>query len=168
MKILIAYSTKTGTTEICARMLANELARHNVEIVNLGIDCPNISEYDIVIIGGDIRIGKLNKISRSFIEKNKYELSMKKSAYFICNGFNDESDNYFKKAFPAGIIENSIFHDSFGGELKLEKQKGIDKLLVKIMLKANEENDEFAMPNILTESINRFADKIKESIGYEK
>ena len=90
------------------------------------------------------------------------KLLKKKSAYFICNGFNEESENYFKKCFPAELIENTVLHDTFGGELKLDKQKGFDKIVVKMLLKANEENDEFTMPSILTEAICRFADKIKE------
>lgn len=161
MKILIAYSTKTGTTEICAKLLAAELPRQEVEIIDLSKSTPDISNYDLAVIGGSIRMGKLDKRTFSFIESNKSSLMSGNAAYFICNGFNDETDNYFKKCFPKGVIEASILHETFGGEMKLDKQKGLDKLIVKMILKSNEENDEFVKPGILTESISRFADAIK-------
>ncbi|MBQ8207336.1 MAG: hypothetical protein IJZ89_01215 [Clostridia bacterium] len=162
MRILIAYSTKTGTCKECAKLLASELTRHDIDIVDLSKSDPEISNYDLSVIGGSIRMGKLDKRTLSFLTKNKDKLLNSNAAYFICNGFNEETDNYFKKCFPALLIERSLLHDTFGGELKLDKQKGLDKFIVKMLLKANEENDEFAMPSILTESIGRFADRIKE------
>lgn len=162
MKILIAYSTKTGTTAECSRLLAKELPRFEVDVSDLSVSKPNTADYDLIVIGGSIRMGKLDKRTYAFLQENREKLLKKKSAYFICNGFNEESENYFKKCFPAELIENAVLHDTFGGELKLDKQKGFDKIVVKMLLKVNEENDEFTMPSILTEAICRFADKIKE------
>ncbi len=161
MKIMIAYTTKTGCCAECAKLLAEQLKNHSVDIYDISVVNPKIEEYDLCIIGGSIRMGKLDKKIRTFINDNENLLMNKKTAYFICNAFSDQSEYYFKKAFPRWAIDGALFFDSFGGELKLDKQKGLDKLIVKLILKENEENDEFTMPNILTESIGRFADKIK-------
>ncbi|MEE0969398.1 MAG: flavodoxin domain-containing protein [Clostridia bacterium] len=164
MKILIAYATKTGTTKECAMLLADEFHQHEVEIIDLSLSSPCISKYDIAIVGGSIRMGKLDKRVYNFLQENKSTLDKTKTAYFICNGLNEDNNvrEYFKKCFPSGLIESAVIYDSFGGEFKVEKQKGLDKFIVKMILKANEENDEFEKPNILTEAIGRFADKIKD------
>ncbi len=161
MKILIAYATKTGTTATCAALLAKDLPRCEVDIINIADETPNFEGYDLLIFGASIRMGRLDKRMYAFLEKNKDSFRGKKTAYFICCGFDNESEKYFLKAFPKLLIENSFAYDSFGGELKLDKQRGIDKLIVKMILKSNEENDEFVMPTIFTEAISRFADKIK-------
>lgn len=162
MKILIAYSSKTGTTKTCASLLSKEFPRYEVVIADLSCENPVPEEFDICIIGGSIRMGKLDKRIYTYIQKNIDILSKMKTAYFICNAFNDECEKYFKKCFPTGAVDASCFCESFGGEMKIEKQKGIDKLLVKMILKANEDDDEFVLPSIFTESIGRFADKIKQ------
>ena len=161
MKILIAYSSNTGTAENCVKHLSSQISNHNVFTVDLSKNRPDVSEFDAVIIGGSIRMGSLDKKVYSFISENRSKLLNMKTAYFICNAINAETDKYFKKCFPADVIENAVIYDTFGGELKLDKQKGIDKLLLKLFLKANEENEDFAMPGILTEAINRFAETIK-------
>ena len=161
MKILIAYTTKTGCCAECAKLLAAQLTNHTVDVYDISLEKPNIEAYELCIIGGSIRFGRLEKNVYKFITDNKNLLMNIKTAYFICNAFSDQSEYYFKKAFPRWAIDGALLFDSFGGELKLDKQKGLDKLIVKMILKENEENDEFAMPNILTEAIGRFADKIK-------
>jgi menaquinone-dependent protoporphyrinogen oxidase len=48
MKTLIAYATKTGTTEKCAKMLAEKLG--SADLFNLSNGTPDLSKYDMVII----------------------------------------------------------------------------------------------------------------------
>ncbi len=166
MNILIAYATKTGTVEICAKKLAEAFPSHKVSLVNLSDSQPNALEFDFIVVGGSIRMGKLHKAAYKFIEKNLDKIKGKKSAYFICNGLPDNTDKYLKNAFPRGTSDTAVLLDSFGGELKPDKQRGIDKFIVKSILnssKANEDS-EFVIPTISTESIGRFADKIKENL----
>ncbi len=169
MNILIAYATKSGTAKECASILAKSLDNHSVTVCDLDSVNPDISEFDFTVIGGNIRMGRLDRRAYNFISENLSELCSGKTGYFICNGFNDEDnggdnpDTYFKKCFPKGAIDSAVIYDSFGGELKPEKLKGFEKLLVKIILKSKEEDDSFAKPNILTEAIGRFADNIKNT-----
>lgn len=161
MKILIVYASKTGTSKTCAYLLADNLKNFEVTVSEVSNNGISLSDYDICIIGGSIRMGKLDTRISGFLSKNKYELREKAKAFFICNGFSDEVEKYFHKCFPREFIESAIICDSFGGELKAERQRGIDKLILKIMLKTLEEDEDFALPSIQTESIGRFADKIK-------
>ena len=72
---------------------------------------------------------------------------------------------YFKKNFPAPLLENALAYTSLGGELKPDKQSKLDRFLLKAFIEANRENEDFVMPTIYTEEIGRLADKIKAHIG---
>ena len=111
-------------------------------------------------------MGRLHKVAYKFIAKNLDKIKNKKTAYFICNGFPDNTDKYLKNAFPRGASDAAVLLDSFGGELKLDKQRGIDKFIVKSILNSSKVNEdsEFIIPTISTEGIGRFADKIKENL----
>ena len=162
MKILIAYSSKTGTAKKCAELLSTELKNHNVSVVDLSNNAPDPSDFDISVIGGSIRMGKLDKRTKAYISENKEKLMQETAFYFICNGFHDETETYFKKNFSREILSAAQFYDSFGGEMRIADQKGLDKLILKMVISANEEEDDFVFPTILTEAIGRFAQKIKE------
>ena len=167
LNIIIVYATKTGCTSVCASELSGCLKFQDVKIYNKDESEPDLSRCDICIVGGSIRFGKLDKRIYNFIQKNRVNLDKCKTAYYICNAFDEETDRYFSKCFPKGVIDKALAYSSFGGELKIDKQKGIDKLVVKMILKENEENDDFSMPNIQTDAINRFADELKKHIKNE-
>lgn len=160
MKILILYSTKTGTVKKCAERLAKEIGG-DVLVCNLADRIPELDTFDLVICGASIRMGKLDKRMKLFLDKDT-QIRNKRIALFICCGMDEKSEEYLSNVFPSDISQNALIKSSFGGELKIDKQKGIDRLIAKLFLKANEENDNFVMPTIFTEEIGRFSDKIKE------
>ena len=137
MKTLILYSTKTGTVKKCSELLAKEIGR-DVSIYNIADGIPKLDDFDFIVCGASIRMGKL-----------------------ICCGFDEKAEQYLSEVFPDTIAAKALIKASFGGELKADKQKGFDKLITKLFLRANEENEKFVMPTIFTEEIGRFADRIK-------
>ncbi len=161
MKILIAYATKSGTTRICAEKLAQLLPQHQVTVADLsGADGLRPSDFDFTVVGGPIRMGKLHKAAKKFIESNTFVPS--KYALFICNGMNESTAEYFKKNFSSDLLQSALVYTSFGGELKPDNQSGFDRFLLKMFIESNRENEDFVMPTIYTEEIGRLADKIKE------
>ena len=61
MKTLIAYCTNYGTTEKCAKKLANNLS-NDTKLVNLKTTKDvDVNEYDAVIIGGSINAEQIQK-----------------------------------------------------------------------------------------------------------
>ena len=164
MKILIAYATKSGTTRVCAEKLAEFLPQHDVTLVDLSQNA-NLrpKDFDFTVVGGPIRMGKLHKAAKKFIELSTFEPS--RSAFFICCGLDANAGEYFKKNFPAPLLGNALVYTSLGGELKPDKQSKLDKFLLKAFIEANRENEDFVMPTIYTEEIGRLADKIKAHIG---
>ena len=162
MKILIAYATKTGTTKDCAVRLSALFPTHETFLCDLAESNPSPDDYDFVVIGGSIRMGKLDKRVKDYIKRSEAKLKNAKTAFFICNGFSEETENYFEKNFPSELLKKAAVFSSFGGELKSDRQRGLDKVIVKLLLEANSSNDEFILPTISTEEIGRFADRIKE------
>lgn len=170
MKILIAYSSKSGTTKECAEALAKELSNNEVTLEDLEKTSPDITEYDIAIIGGYVRMGKISKAMKSYIAQNEAVLCETMHAFFLCCGLPESTEYYFEKAIPRSLLNSSISNICFGGDLRVNKQKGFDKFIAKLILndiKSNNANEdrkeEKAIPAVLPENISRFADEIRHS-----
>jgi len=65
METLIAYATRYGCVEKCAKMLAEKLDG-KVTLVNLQKTRVDPASYGRVIVGGSIYIGKIQKEVRDF------------------------------------------------------------------------------------------------------
>ena len=157
MKTLIVYASKTGTTERCAEILGQNLKE--ATIINLtAIQNEDINKYDKIIIGSTIRMGMIHKKVKEFINKNTEILKNKKVAYFICCGFAENYKQYFEQNISKELLEKAITYDTFGGELVLEKQKGFDKFIVKMVSKNIAQDREI---KILNENIDRFIETVK-------
>ena len=157
MKILIVYAGKTGTTEKCANLLAKKL--DNVTIVNLLEQNPNVNDYDVIIVGSNIRFGKIHKKVSKFLHKWYSELLLKNAAYFVCCAFVDKAEDHFKINFQDVILSTAVTYDTFGGEMDLSKQKGFDKFIVKMVSKTKDGQKEV---KILEDRIESFAREVKK------
>ena len=113
MTILILYATKTGATEQCVKVLADELA--NCTTCNIEENKPNIEEFDFIILGAGVRDGKIYKPIRDFIKKNRNELLNKKMGYFICNEKAKETEDIIERNIPSDLKEAAVCIESFGG-----------------------------------------------------
>lgn len=159
MRIGILYAGKTGTTEKCAKELSNQFTE--AEIIDLTKSNPEIDDYDLILIGSAIRIGQLHRKVKEFIKNNMDQLLHKRIAYFICNGFPQETDNVFENNLSSKLRENAICYRSFGGELDLKKQKGMDKFMVKMISK----NSDIKKPEINQNAMKEFINCIKNSLS---
>lgn len=157
MKTLIIYASKTGTTEKCAKELNRQLKdSKTVNILNQNED---ITKYDLIVVGTPIRMGMIDKNIKTFLSSNIETLKSKKAAYFICCGFNENWKQYYEQNFSKELLDNAIMYDTFGGEMNLEKQKGFDKFIVKMVSRSIDKDKEI---KILYENINKFIEKVKE------
>ena len=156
MKTIIIYAGKTGTTEKCAKLLENKLKK--VKVVNLKKENVDIAEYDLIIIGSNIRFGKTDKLVKKFLNDNIDLLKTKKVAYYICCGFPNNANEHFETNFTKSLLEDAICYDTFGGELDVAKLKGLDKFIVSIIKKTDDGKKEV---KILEDNIDKFVDKLK-------
>ena len=170
MKIAIVYSTVGGTTRECATLLAKELKNQEVGLFEIGKNEPALSDFDAVVVGFPIMMGKAEKSARKYIKKHAGELEGIKAAYYICCGFVDCFEDYAEKNIPQALREKAIDVTCLGGSLDPQRFKGINKLIVKSMRSEilgggdnGDERKDMSLPTIMDENISQLADKIKRS-----
>jgi len=168
MKILIAYSSKSGTTRECAEELAKKLSPQVPTLANLDESFPDMTSYELVIVGGYVRMGKISKNAVRYIKENEAILGETMHAFFICCGDPESTECYFQRSIPRPLLDNSISNMSFGGDLRIKEQKGLDKIWAKMILSSIKNNnisenmnEEMAIPAVVPENISRFADEIR-------
>ena len=87
MKVLIAYTTKKGSTREVAQKVGEVLKSggHQLTIVDLK-DKPDPSGYDAVIVGAPIIIGRILHRAPKFVKKHSRILNQKPFACFVLGG----------------------------------------------------------------------------------
>ena len=168
MKLLIVYSTKYGVSRSCVQMLADRLSsKMEVSVFNVNDAPPSPSEFDAAVVGGSIRMLRINKKLKAYLKQYQNELSNMPTALFLCCGFSENFDDYVPLVFPKKLNASLGIH-CFGGELKPEKLKGLDKFIVKRIRSSMQYRDfddpdpnASPLPEILPETIYRLADAIK-------
>ena len=172
MNILIAYATKSGTTGDCARELGTYFSAHTVTYADLSKEQPAPSAFDVVIVGSYIRGGKIAKAVSAYIKNNLEDITARRFGLYLCCGSSDNALGYFKTNFDMELWEKAAAAMTFGGEARVDRQKGMDKLIMKLMLHAirannrNEDRDrDIPLPALIPENIRRFADQIKSGMG---
>ncbi len=158
MKTVIGYATKTGTTKKAAEMLAKQI--EGAVLCDLEKETPSLDEYDCIIIGGSIRMGQLHKAAKKYITNNQTQLLEKKCAFFICNGFPEQATTFLVQNFGQELLSHSICASTFGGEMDINKLKGMDKFIAKAVANSMKDNPQ-AAPKLLTENIKKFAETVK-------
>lgn len=168
MKVLIIYASRGGTSKVCAEMLCEKLCGSmEVTVCDIADVPPSPDGFDVAVIGGSVRMGRLNKDLKKYLRDNASVLNGINTALFLCCGFTESFDDYVAMQFPKSVIPSLGIH-CFGGELKPEKLTGLDKLLVKMMrseIRGSDfeapENTHMPLPEIVPENIYRLADKIR-------
>lgn len=158
MKIAVIYSTKNGVARECAEKLRGLLVpRNEVELFNVRENPPSPDDFDVIVLGGSVRMGRLGKELCAYLERHKTALSAKPCAFYFCLGFSERFEEYADLLLPKNIIFSLGVHN-FGGELKADKLRGFDKFIVKmvrstIKTRDFEENDAnpTSLPEILPE-----------------
>ncbi len=164
IKTLIIYASKNGSTKKAAALLAANIGADFCDMFEVNEKLPQISNYECVAVGSYIRMGVIDKKIAAFIKNNKEELFGTKFGLFICSCLEDKVSEAVEKNFNEELLDKAAAVDWFGGELAEDKIKGMDKLLVKMMLKATKADPNFRMVNkIHPEAITAFANRLKES-----
>lgn len=167
MDTLIAYVTKYGCTESCAKILAEKLTG-KVDLCNLkkakDID---LSRYDKVIIGSSIYFGKVHKEASQFCIKNLNILKKKKMGIFICGMLKDNVEKEFNSSFAPEVLTNAVAKEFLGGEFKFKKMNPMEKFMVKRISKMDKSLPEFDVSQdvslISEQAIDRFVELLNNA-----
>lgn len=85
-KALVVYGTRTGTAEITAQEIAQTLQGKGIEVrvVNAKKEkIKSIAEYDLIVVGSGIQVGRWTGEPEDFLKKFQKELAAKKLALFV-------------------------------------------------------------------------------------
>lgn len=114
MKTMIVYASKSGAAKECAELLHQKI--ENSDLFDLSKETPSPEDYDTVIIGSGIRMGKLYKPARAFIKKNEASLLGRRAAYYLCGAYPDNLQKAIEKNIPHKLIEAAVCIKPFGGK----------------------------------------------------
>ncbi len=160
MKTIIVYSTKYDFTKERVLEIATAL-QSDVKLVNINEEkSPSLEAFDAVILGGSVFMGQINKTLKAFCSDNEATLSSKKLGLFLSCGLPDSIGTHFANAFPQSLLDQALVKVNLGGELRLGQMSFGDKMITKMMIKANEKEGgklPTAIPSAIDELIKTFA-----------
>ncbi|MGX6979798.1 flavodoxin domain-containing protein [Vagococcus elongatus] len=135
MKSLIIYSSKYGFTEECVTYLADNF-KHDVTVVNINTTSKiDYDEFNWVIIGSPVYVGKTNKKIKVFLEENTDKLATKNLALFVCCMIPGDAEKYIQDGFPKKIYDSAKYRTNFGGKLQPDKLNFFERKLTEIVSK---------------------------------
>ena len=159
-KIAICYGTRYGTTtEVVQEMVktAEELGA-SVEIVELKKKkklADEIENYDLIVIGSGIQVGKWTKEPLEFMKKNIETLSKQKLALFVVSGEAGEPDKrdkaqveYLDNVAAEYPELSSVSTGLFGGMFDFKRYNFATRAIIKKIVKSGLPEDE-ELPEVI-------------------
>ncbi len=131
MSACIVCVSKYGATRKCAEMIAERLSA-GTTILDLGARrAVCLDRCDTVVIGGPIYGGTIHRRMVSFCRRNRKALLQKRVALFISCAYQGErAEEQLLHAYPDWLYVHAFARRALGGELHMDKLKGLDRLLV--------------------------------------
>jgi menaquinone-dependent protoporphyrinogen oxidase len=132
MRIAIVYSTKYNTVKSCVDKLSMGFKDHSVTIfpIKLSKDIP-LEQFDAIILGGSIYIGKTQKELSDFCKTKISELQTKKLGIFLCSAF--AAPEEFLLNFPESLLKHSLVTQNVGYEMHHKDYTFLEKAMIKMI-----------------------------------
>ena len=158
---VIAYMSKHGTTEKVANMIKEAYNIERVTLINLKTHRnPDISKCDLIIIGGSIHAGKIQRKVTRFCRKNEELLLTKEIGLYLCCMFSGEGgQKEFRKAYSEKLRNHAKAKALMGYELYFEKMDPVTRVVMKKLSGASQN-----VYKIDIESFNTFMTELKNKI----
>jgi menaquinone-dependent protoporphyrinogen oxidase len=140
MKTLIAYASKHGCTEKCAKLLEEHLDGET-ERVNLKEQTEvDFSKYDKVVLGSPVYVGKILKEVDTFAKTHLNELEQKTIGLFIC-GMQEEHTlrNELEVNYPTELQDKALVRECFGGAFDFSDMNFAEKMITKKVAKIDKD-----------------------------
>lgn len=135
MRTIIIYTTKYGFTERMAGLLKVKLGP-DTSLVNLAKETPPPLElYDVVVLGGSIYFGKVQKKLTAYMTKHLDELEKKKLGLFVSAGLPDREakEKELLQAFPHSLRGVACCMEVLGDEIIFNKLSVLDRLITRVV-----------------------------------
>lgn len=135
MNTLIIYASKHGTAEKCAQELSQKL-KGKADLYNIKKGkLPELTQYERVIIGGSIYVGRIQREISEFCTNNLALLKQKKIGLFLCCMNQKEYDTQLKNSFPGELIDRAESIGNFGAEFIMKDMNFLEKAAIKMVSK---------------------------------
>lgn len=133
MKCIIIYATRYGCAEEAAKRLQKQLDGECRLVNIMSESVPPLKNFDTVILGGSVYIGRVQKQLSSYIGDNLNILLDKKIGLYICAGApkQEQLKGEFENAYPHDLLEHAAAKAVLGYAFLFEKMKFFDKLIMK-------------------------------------
>lgn len=140
MNILIIYESKHGATKKCAEYLDHN--NESTQLIHIN-DCSHIdlSQYDKILIGSPIYVGRINKKITQWIQSNLKPLLQKNTKIFLSGMNKDGLDDVLQSNFTDEMINNfKIEH--VGGAYNFDDMNFFERFIVKKIAKITESKED--------------------------
>ncbi len=132
MRVLIVYASQYGGTAECAHDLKQYI---DIPSDVLPVTDPAImlSDYDIIIAGGAIHAGSLQRSLKKFLKNNTDLLLNKKFAYFICCLMPEHYavKQVLPKNIPRPLMEHAFASAYPGATVDYGKMNWVERIILK-------------------------------------
>ena len=144
MKTLIIYGSNHGCAKKCAELLKENL-KGEVDIVDIRKDITlDLNNYDKVVIGGSIYMGKIQKEIEEVCESYCDNLKEKKLGLFICCMNEENVEKQIKDNFPEKLILSAKVQGYFGGAFNFKDMNFFERFIIRKVFKSlANTNDKF-------------------------
>ncbi len=132
MSVLIVFRSRYGATARCARILSERI-RSRTTVVDLGaVRRPGVTDFDVVLVGGSIYGGKVQRDVPAFCERNREALLGRSVGLFLCClSEGEHAAQQLEGAFPPWLLAHAFARSLPGGELHYRALRPLDRLLVR-------------------------------------
>lgn len=154
MKTAILYASDFGTTKKCAENLQNKL-KGECDLIDLNLkEKIDYDSYDKIILGSNIKMGRINKYARKALKNKK--INSKLQGIFIVCGYPQTAEKYFAKNFKDKYTKNVVVKECFGGSLDLKSNSTFVSVAIE-QLKAFNKEKGIRNPQVNYTKVSNFA-----------
>ena len=129
MKTLVLFASKHGCTKTAAQQLAGQL--QNVDLFDIAQKSFSLADYDTVIVGGSIYVGRIDKALTQYLTSNLATLLQKRIGLFVCCGLAEKAIEQLGVAFPKGLVQAAVVKGYFG--YGFDHLSFAEKMICKVM-----------------------------------
>lgn len=157
MKTVILYATKYGSVRKAAELLREKLNGQTILADVAKEPVPSLDEYDTVILGGSVYMGRIQKKLSAYIQNNLDILLKKRIGVFLCAGATEskQQEKELKAVFPSGLYDHALARGVLGYSYDFDKMRFFDRFIVSKILGNTKSVSEFH-----DEKITQFAQKM--------
>jgi menaquinone-dependent protoporphyrinogen oxidase len=148
-KVLVAYSSKAGSTSEVAAAIGEVLSKSGADVTVEQIkNVKDITAFQAVIVGSMVRMGAWVSEAKNFVENNKAALEKVPTAIFTaCDTMKEDTEE--KRAEVTGYIEpilkiiKPVENGLFAGKMDTSKLSFMDRTIINMMAKGKDPNADY-------------------------